>query len=102
MSGGRIDFPMNASVGVHDTRMRTFLLFEGVVSAEGVIEPETLVMTAGTARGTESELRRGLAQARFSPGRAAGVPVRTRIRVRFDFEAEGTAWVKYTYKVMVR
>jgi hypothetical protein len=98
----QIEFPMNASVGVHDTRMRTFLLFEGVVSADGVIEPETLIMTGGTARGTESELRRGLAQARFSPGRARGVPVRTRIRMRFDFEAEGTAWVKYTYRVMVR
>lgn len=96
------DFPMNASVGVHDTRMRTFLVFETVISAEGIIEPETLIMTGGTARRTESELRRGLAQARFSPGRAGGVPVRTRIRIRFDFEAEGTSWVKYTYKVTAR
>src|SRR5258705_13555565 len=32
-----IDFPMDASVGVHDTRMRTFILFEGVISAEGMI-----------------------------------------------------------------
>ncbi len=97
-----IEFPMNASVGVHDTRMRTFLVFETVISAQGIIEPETLIMTGGTARGTESELRRGLAQARFSPGRAGGVPVRTRIRIRFDFEAEGTSWVKYTYRVMAR
>ncbi len=98
----QIDFPMNASVGVHDTRMRTFLMFETVISGEGVIEPETLIMTSGTARGAESELRRGLAQARFSPGRAGGVPVRTRIRIRFDFEAEGTSWVKYSYRVMAR
>ena len=97
-----IEFPMNASVGVHDTRMRTFLLFETVISGEGIIEPETLIMTGGTARGTESELRRGLAQARFSPGRAGGGPVRTRVRIRFDFEAEGTSWVKYTYRVMAR
>ncbi|HKC41062.1 MAG TPA: hypothetical protein VKC15_16090, partial [Gemmatimonadales bacterium] len=97
-----IDFPMDASVGVHDTRMRTFILFEGVISAEGMIEPETLIMTGGTARRTESELRRGLVQARFSPGRAGGVPVRTRIRMRFDFEAEGTSWVKYSYRIMAR
>jgi len=65
---------LDASVGVHDTRMRTFLSFEGGVSAEGLIEPETLITTGGTARRTENELRRGLLQARFSPGRAGGVP----------------------------
>lgn len=98
----QIEFPMNASVNVRDTRMRTFLLFEAVISAEGIVEPETLIMTGGTARGTETELRRGLAQARFSPSRAGGQPVRARIRMRFDFEAEGTSWVKYTYRVMAR
>jgi hypothetical protein len=98
----QIEFPTNASVGVHDTRMRTYLLFEAVIGADGIVEPETLIMTGGTARGTESDLRRGLAQARFSPGRAGGGAVRTRIRMRFDFEAEGTSWVKYSYRVMAR
>ena len=92
----------NASVGVHDTRSRTFLLFEAVVGADGVIEPETLLMSGGTARGTEMELRRGLVQVRFSPGRADGVPARTRVRLRFEFEAEGTSWIKYSYRVMAR
>jgi len=92
----------DASVGVQNNRMRTYLLFEAVISAEGVIEPESVIMSGGTARGTESELRRGLMQARFSPARAGGAPVRARIRMRFDFEAEGTSWIKYNYRVMAR
>jgi hypothetical protein len=92
----------DASVGVHDTRMRTFLTFHVVVGADGIIEPETLIMSGGTAPGAEAEVRRALIQARFAPGRADGVPCRTRVSLRFDFEAEGTSWVKYTYRVQAR
>src|SRR6266540_3291785 len=91
----------DASVSISDRRSRTFLQFEAVVSPTGVLEPESVVVAGGTARGAtaESEVRRGLMQARFSPGRFNAVPVRARVRLRFDFEAEGTAWVKYTYRV---
>jgi hypothetical protein len=84
------------------TRTRSFLTFQAVIGADGIIEPESVRMSGGTARSAEAEVRRGLAQARFQPGRAAGVPVRTRVMLRFEFEAEGTTWVKYTYRVMAR
>ncbi len=92
----------DASVALHDRRMRTYLMLQVVVGADGIIEPETITVSGGTARNAESELRRGLAQARFTPGRADGVPCRTRVALRFDFEAEGTSWIKYTYRVTSR
>jgi hypothetical protein len=93
---------LEASVGVHDTRMRTFLTFHVIVGADGIIEPESMIIASGTAPGAEAEVRRALIQARFTPGRKDGVPCRTRVRLRFDFEAEGTSWVKYTYRVQAR
>jgi hypothetical protein len=92
----------NASVGLSDRRSRTFLTLHAVVGADGIIEPETIMVASGTARGTETEVRRGLIQARFTPGRKDGVRCRTRVTLRFDFEAEGTSWVKYTYRVQSR
>jgi hypothetical protein len=92
----------DASVGVSDRRSRSFLQFEAVVSPDGVLEPESVVVSGGTARGAEGEIRRALLQARFYPGRGAAGPVRARVRLRFDFEAEGTAWVKYSYRVTAR
>jgi len=92
----------DASVGVYDRRSRTFLQFEAVVNPDGVLEPESVVVSGGTAKGAESEIRRALMQSRFSPGRFNAVPVRARVRLRFDFEAEGTAWVKYSYRVTAR
>jgi len=92
----------DASVGVSDRRSRSFLQFEAVVSPDGVLEPESVVVSGGTARGAEGEIRRALLQARFHPGRGAAGPVRARVRLRFDFEAEGTAWVKYSYRVTTR
>jgi hypothetical protein len=89
-------------VGVSDRRSRSFLQFEAVVSPDGVLEPESVVVSGGTARGAEGEIRRALLQARFHPGRGAAGPVRARVRLRFDFEAEGTAWVKYSYRVTAR
>lgn len=93
---------MNASVSLNDRRNRTYLTFRVIVGADGTIEPESVIMAGGSARNTEAELRRGLAQARFTPGRADGVRVRTRVTLRFDFEAEGTSRIKYTYRVVVR
>ena len=92
----------DASVSISDRRSRTFLQFEAVVGPTGVLEPESVIVSGGTARGAEAEIRRGLMQARFSPGRFNAVPVRARVRLRFDFEAEGTSWVKYTYRVTAR
>lgn len=92
----------NASVGLNDRRSRTFLTLHAVIGADGIIEPETIIVASGTARGTETEVRRGLIQARFTPGRKDGVRCRTRVTLRFDFEAEGTSWVKYSYRVQAR
>lgn len=92
----------DASASTSDRRSRTFLQFEAVVSPEGVLEPESVIVSGGTARGAEAEIRRGLMQARFRPGRFNAVPVRARVRLRFDFEAEGTSWVKYSYRVTAR
>jgi hypothetical protein len=82
--------------------MRTFLTLHVIVGADGIIEPESMIIASGTAPGAEAEVRRALIQARFTPGRKDGVPCRTRVRLRFDFEAEGTSWVKYTYRVQAR
>lgn len=92
----------DASVRGRSTRMRSYLVFHGVIGANGALELETLVLSGGTARDMETDLRRGLAQARFEPARAGGVPVRARVALRFEFEAEGTSWVKYTYRVVAR
>jgi len=48
------------------------------------------------------QIERALPQARFRPGFAKGVPVRTRVQLRFDFEAEGTGMIRYTYRVVGR
>jgi len=111
-AGGRpprfISFPNlpfvdgNAGVGVYERRLRTFLIFQAVISADGIVEPETVQVTGGSARGMEADMRRALQQARFSPGRWNAVPVRTRVTLRFDFESEGTSWLKYSYKVLAR
>lgn len=97
----RIDFS-DASVRGRTSRSRTYLSFRGIVSATGVLEPESVELVGGTARPAETELRRGLAQARFTPGRAGETPVRTRVTMRFDFEAEGTNWIRYHYSIISR
>ena len=92
----------SAGVDLADRRSRTFLLFQGVVNGDGILETETVQVTGGTARGVEAEMRRGLAQARFAPAMRGALPVRARVTIRFEFEAEGTSWVKYTYRVTAR
>jgi hypothetical protein len=92
----------NAGVELADRRSRTFLLLQGVVGPGGNVEMESLQMTGGTARGMEAEMRRGLAQARFKPALRGAEPIRARVTFRFEFEAEGTSWVKYTYRVTAR
>ncbi len=82
--------------------MRGFLSIDAVIGADGTVEPETVHVAGGSARGVESRVREGIAQARFHPGLADGVPVRTRVLLRFDFEAEGLDWVKYSYRVVAR
>jgi hypothetical protein len=96
-----LDF-RDVDVGFSDRRLRTYVMFEAVIGADGMLEPESLVLTGGTARNTASSLRRALPQARFAPGNLDGEPVRTRVRLRFNFEAEGVSWVKYSYEVVSR
>lgn len=92
----------NAGIGVYERRLRSFLTFQAVIGADGIVEPETVQVTGGAARGMETDIRRALAQSRFAPGRLNDVPVRTRVTLRFDFESEGTSWLKYSYKVTAR
>jgi hypothetical protein len=82
--------------------MSAYLVLQAVISADGLVEPESVWMAGGTAQGLEGELRQALSQARFQPGRADGVPVRARVAMRFDFRAEGLSSVRYTYQVIVR
>ena len=88
--------------GRNDRRMRSFLLFHGVVGGDGRLRPETVDVQGGSARGMEGQMRRALFQARFSPGRYLGNPASTRIAIRFDFEAEGSGQVRYSYRVVAR
>jgi len=81
-------------------RSHAFLIMQAVVDAGGTIESETLESVSGTAVGVEAQVRQALVQARFNPGLFEGRPVRTRVHVRFDFEAEGIGALKYTYKVV--
>jgi len=92
---------MNADVR-GGTRMHNYLIFEAVVSEDGIIEQGSVRLTSGAARSAEGDIERGLAQARFTPGRLNDAPIRTRVRIRFDFEAEGTNWTRYTYRVLSR
>lgn len=67
------------------------------------MELESMQFMGGNTRTLEGDARRGLAQARFAPARSlVGMPVRARVTVRFDFEAEGTSWLKYTYRITAR
>lgn len=91
-----------AGVDFAARRSRTFLMFQGVIGSDGVLEPETLQVMGGTARGVEPDIRRGLVQARFEPARRGAAAVRARVQMRFEFEAEGTSWVKYSYRVTAR
>jgi hypothetical protein len=84
------------------TRMHNFLIFEVVVTEDGIVEEGSIHLTSGAARSAQSEIERGLTQARFTPGKLNGTAVRTRVRIRFDFQAEGTNWVSYTYRVLSR
>jgi hypothetical protein len=90
----------NVGGGVYDRRMHSYLIFEAVIAAEGFVERESLLLKSGTARNAEGELRRALSQARLTPPRLNGVPVRARVGLRFDFEQEGINWIKYTYRVV--
>ena len=99
---GFIEGNAGAGAGRTDRRMRSFLIFHGVVNANGILLPETIEMQGGTARGLESQLRRGLAQARFAPGLFFNSPASTRVALRFDFEAEGSGTIRYRYRVVAR
>jgi TonB family protein len=90
------------SAGGPTGRMHTYLALQAVIGADGIVEAETVLMLGGTAPSTEGEVRQGLVRARFAPGRADGAPVRTRVTLRFDFEAEGTNGLSYTYRVDAR
>jgi hypothetical protein len=79
-----------------------YLVFHAVINADGLVEPESVWMAGGTAQALEVQLRQGLLQARFQPGRAVGVPVRARVAMRFDFRAEGLNSVRYSYQVTAR
>jgi len=81
-------------------RSHAFLIVQAVVDAGGAIESETLESVSGSAVGVEAQVRQALVQARFKPGLFEGRPVRTRVQLRFDFEAEGIGTLKYTYKVV--
>ena len=81
-------------------RSHAFLIMQAVVDAGGAIESETLESVSGSAVGVQAQVRQALVQARFNPGLFEGRPVRTRVQLRFDFEAEGIGTLKYTYKVV--
>jgi len=102
LSFPQIMFMAEPSAGGPTGRMHTYLAMQAVIGADGIVEAETILMLGGTAPTTEGDVRRGLVRARFAPGRADGVPVRTRVTLRFDFEAEGTNGLSYTYRVDAR
>ncbi len=81
--------------------LRTYIELEVLIGANGTAEIGT-ALAGGSARGAEAPVRQALGQARFEPGRAEGVPVRTRVVLRFDFEAEGQNTIRYTYRVVAR
>jgi len=96
------DMGIAESAVLPSRRSRAFLLMRAVVNAAGVIEPETLEFVSGTAQGVEPQVRQALLQARFRPGLFEGRAVRTRVHLRFDFEAEGIGTLRYTYQVVGR
>src|SRR5439155_689224 len=71
-------------------RAHVFVALQAVVDQDGLVEPETVRLLSSTAVGVVAQIERALPQARFRPGFANGVAVRTRVQLRFDFEAEGT------------
>src|SRR5438067_1989847 len=83
-------------------RAHVFVALQAVVDQDGLVEPETVRLQSSTAVGVVEQIERALPQARFRPGFAKGVPVRTRVQLRFDFEAEGTGLIRYTYRVLAR
>src|SRR5947199_103206 len=83
-------------------RVHVFVALQAVVDQDGLVEPETVRLLSSTAVGVVAQIERALPQARFRPGFANGVPVRTRVQLRFDFEAEGTGLIRYTYRVLAR
>ena len=83
-------------------RAHVFVALQAVVDQDGLVEPETVRLLSSTAVGVVAQIERALPQARFRPGLARGMPVRTRVQLRFDFEAEGTGLIRYTYRVLAR
>src|SRR3989449_5708701 len=83
-------------------RAHVFVALQAVVDQDGLVEPETVRLQSSTAVGVVEQIERALPQARFPPRFAKGVPVRTRVQLRFDFEAEGTGPIRYTYRVLAR
>ena len=83
-------------------RAHVFVALQAVVDQDGLVEPETVRLQSSTAVGVVEQIERALPQARFRPGFAKGVPVRTRVQLRFDFEAEGTGMIRYSYRVVGR
>ena len=78
--------------GVHGT-----IVFRFVVTEAGSVDRGTLRVTNSDARRWEQSFADGLLQARFSPARLGGAPVKARVTLRVRIESEGMEAFRYQF-----
>jgi hypothetical protein len=85
------------SSGLGPSGVRGTIAFRFVVTEAGSVDRGTLRITSSDARRWEQLFTDGLLQARFTPARFGGVPVKARVGLRVRIEAEGTDAIRYQF-----
>jgi hypothetical protein len=83
--------------GLGPSGVRGTIVFRFVLTEAGSVDRGTLRITSSDARRWEQLFTDGLLQARFTPARVGGTPVKARVTLRVHIEAEGMDAFRYRF-----
>src|SRR5512146_386853 len=81
--------------GLGASGLRGAIEFHFIVNEAGSVEPGSVEVSMSTARAWQPAFLQGLLQARFRPAMLGPRPVRARVRLRVDINAEGMDHFRY-------
>ena len=82
--------------GLGASGLRGAIEFHFIVNEAGSVEPGSVEVSMSTARTWQPAFLQGLLQARFRPAMLGPRPVRARVRLRIDINAEGMDQFRYS------
>lgn len=82
--------------GLGASGLRGAIEFHFIVNEAGAVEPGSVEVSMSTARRWQPPFLQGLLQARFRPAMLGPRPVRARVRLRVDINAEGMDQFRYS------